>query len=569
MLKCFRFCTVAISIATALGIPRAAQADPETFHLIVINEVYSNTDGTLQYIELKAGSSFQTNLGATRITAFDSTGTTETLVFDFTASFPALDNNETILLATAGMSFFLSNPPDFTIPDGSIPRHSGRLIFKQDPLTINIVDAVAYGNYTGSNTGYGTPAPALPSNGCQSLQRTRIVFPPSIRDNSTDFAMGTPSPQSNGHAPESVTCPPQAPVLNPIGSKSVNEGQLLSFGISATDANNDPLTMSAMNVPAGAVFNNLGSGTASFVWTPSYLQSAVYHVLFIASDGALADSEDVTITVNEVTNPPTARDSSASGPEDIAIAGQLQGFDPDGNPLTYTITSGPFHGNASGLVMSTGAFNYQPASNYNGTDSLFFRVSDGIAPPDTGVWRVTLTPVNDPPHANDVNLFVVVNTPASAGAMPISDVDNGSWTVSQDLGPFHGAVSNFNATTGAFDYSPALDYVGPDSIRYQANDGQDPSNQAFVRISVTTGCHCSCHADPQCDSVIDDVLDVSRVINVAFRGSASLPDPDNACPYETTDVDCNSATDVLDVTKVINVAFRGQSTLSQFCVPCP
>lgn len=182
---------------------------------------------------------------------------------------------------------------------------------------------------------------------------------------------------------------------------------------------------------------------------------------------------------------------------------------------------------------------------------------------------MTITPVNDPPHANDVNLFTVVNTPVSAGAMPVTDVDNVSWTISQTLGPFNGSVSNFNASTGSFDYSPAPNYIGPDSIVYQANDGQALSNLAVVRINVTSGCHCSCHADPQCDSVIDDVLDVSRVINVAFRGAPALPDPDNACPYQTTDVDCSSATDVLDVTKVINVAFRGQSAQSQFCVPCP
>jgi hypothetical protein len=82
------------------------------------------------------------------------------------------------------------------------------------------------------------------------------------------------------------------------------------------------------------------------------------------------------------------------------------------------------------------------------------------------------------------------------------------------------------------------------------------------------GCDCLCHADPICDSIID-ILDVSQIVNVAFRNEPAIPDPGAQCAYFTTDVDCSNATDILDVTRVVNVAFRNGNPAEEFCNPCP
>ncbi|MEW5700905.1 MAG: hypothetical protein AB1792_01565 [Candidatus Zixiibacteriota bacterium] len=78
-------------------------------------------------------------------------------------------------------------------------------------------------------------------------------------------------------------------------------------------------------------------------------------------------------------------------------------------------------------------------------------------------------------------------------------------------------------------------------------------------------CDCPCHGDPQCDSVAN-VQDVVQTVNVAFRGSAPVFDPQ--CPKERTDVNCDGVTTVQDVVKVVNVAFRGYSAATEFCDPC-
>lgn len=82
-------------------------------------------------------------------------------------------------------------------------------------------------------------------------------------------------------------------------------------------------------------------------------------------------------------------------------------------------------------------------------------------------------------------------------------------------------------------------------------------------------CACDCPGDPGgCDG-FQDVVDVVQVINVAFRGAASVPDPNVNCDYETTDTNCSSSTDVVDVVKIVNVAFRGANPSTEFCNPCP
>jgi hypothetical protein len=87
----------------------------------------------------------------------------------------------------------------------------------------------------------------------------------------------------------------RAPELDSIGDKLVNEGQTLTFTITATDPDGDPLTYSASNLPEGA---NLDPSSRTFSWTPGHEQAGTYpNVHFEVTDGDLTDYEDITITV--------------------------------------------------------------------------------------------------------------------------------------------------------------------------------------------------------------------------------------------------------------------------------
>ncbi len=96
----------------------------------------------------------------------------------------------------------------------------------------------------------------------------------------------------------------RAPVLSAISDKTVTEGTLLQFSVSATDPDGDALTYSANNLPQGADFN---PRTRIFTWAPTYQQAGAYKVGFTVSDGKLTDGKTIIITVINVNLAPTCR----------------------------------------------------------------------------------------------------------------------------------------------------------------------------------------------------------------------------------------------------------------------
>jgi hypothetical protein len=243
----------------------------------------------------------------------------------------------------------------------------------------------------------------------------------------------------------------------------------------------------------------------------------------------------------------------------------LQGYDPDGNPVTYTIISGPFFGQATSLNSSTGAFTYQGNLNqFSGPpDLIMFTITDNNCNADTGRWDVTISPVNDAPVANDATAGTNPNTQVAVGQMPATDVDSSPLTFSHIDGPFHGAASNLNTTDGSFDYLPSLDYEGEDTVFYAVSDGA-LADTARVIITIAAGCVCDCHADPICDG-FTNVQDVVAIVNIAFRAGTDTIDP--TCPHAgRADLNCDCVVSVLDVVNVVNHAFRGDTT--PFCNPC-
>lgn len=92
-----------------------------------------------------------------------------------------------------------------------------------------------------------------------------------------------------------------APDVTAPATQSVNEGQVLTFTVSATDANSDHVTLTATNVPSGATFTDNGNNTGTFTWTPGSTQSGTYTVTFTGNDGhGGTDAASTVITVNDV-----------------------------------------------------------------------------------------------------------------------------------------------------------------------------------------------------------------------------------------------------------------------------
>ncbi|MCX5769395.1 MAG: PKD domain-containing protein, partial [Candidatus Hydrogenedentes bacterium] len=138
------------------------------------------------------------------------------------------------------------------------------------------------------------------------------------------------------------------PVLDPVGHQSVDEGQVLSVPLSATDPDGDAVAFSVAGSPAFCTLTDNGDGTATLDLSPDHTCAGTYPsvVITAADDGTpvKTDSETITITVDNVNRPPVANaggDFSVQVATTATLDGSLSS-DPDGELITYEWTFDSF-----------------------------------------------------------------------------------------------------------------------------------------------------------------------------------------------------------------------------------
>ncbi|WP_049721304.1 retention module-containing protein [Gilvimarinus polysaccharolyticus] len=183
-----------------------------------------------------------------------------------------------------------------------------------------------------------------------------------------------------------------------------------------------------------------------------------------------------------VNNAPTAQDQSLTTGEDTSVIGQISAQDIDGDSLTYTLTQPPANGTVT-LNPSTGEFEYTPNPDFNGTDEISVTVSDGTDSA-VSIAQIEVLAGNDAPVAQDQTLTTPEDIPLS-GQVDASDIDLGdTLTYTLEVPPTHGSVT-IDPETGAFTYTPAENYNGPDEFTVVVIDSSGASDTAIVELTVT------------------------------------------------------------------------------------
>ena len=149
----------------------------------------------------------------------------------------------------------------------------------------------------------------------------------------------------------------------------------------------------------------------------------------------------------------------------------------------------PLHGTAT--LSPEGRLIYTPDENFNGSDTLIYRVCDKTAPTvcDTARVVITINPVNDAPVAvNDVVITTYDEVATGNVLTNDYDPDGGPLGEVASVGsPAHGTVTL--AADGSYTYTPDQYYIGPDQFSYWVCDIQDPDlcAKAEVIIQVRAG----------------------------------------------------------------------------------
>jgi VCBS repeat-containing protein len=350
-----------------------------------------------------------------------------------------------------------------------------------DPLTVTSNTQPSNGTVTQNPDGSFTYTPNLDFHGTDSFTYT-VTDPSGLSDTATVTI--------------NVTCVNDAPAANP-DNYSTNENQPLTVptpGVlgNDTDVDGDPLTVVSNTPPTrGTVtVNPDGSLTYNPAACSAGEESYTASFDYTASDNyqtpAGTDSATVTISVTCVNGAPEANDDPVTTNEDtpVVIDVLTNDTDPDGDPLTVTIGSGPNNGT---LTPGPGnSFTYTPNPNFCGTDSFTYTVTDPGGLSDTATVIINVACINDAPVAMDDNYTtnedqtLTISVPGVLGND--TDVDGPALSVVNNTQPGHGTVTlNSN---GSFTYTPTANYCGPDSFNYTASDGQ-LTDSATVTINVT------------------------------------------------------------------------------------
>jgi hypothetical protein len=163
-------------------------------------------------------------------------------------------------------------------------------------------------------------------------------------------------------------------------------------------------------------------------------------------------------------NPPVANNQEITVNRNTQQTITLTATDSNNDPLTYTVLTLPAHGTLTG---SKPNLNYNPDTDYVGTDSFTFKANDGTTDSNTATISITVQgPANDPPIANNQAITVNRNTQQTI-TLTATDSNNDPLTYTVLTLPAHGTLTGSKPN---LNYNPDMDYVGTDSFTFKAND---------------------------------------------------------------------------------------------------
>ncbi|MES2788320.1 MAG: Ig-like domain-containing protein [Planctomycetota bacterium] len=218
----------------------------------------------------------------------------------------------------------------------------------------------------------------------------------------------------------------------------------------------------------------------SFVYAPNGNFNGSDSFTYLVTDADSGENSIRTVTLNiTAVADLVANDDSFTTDEDTPFSDNVSTT--SGGTLTYSLGTNVSHGTLT--FNNDGSFTYIPNSNFHGTDTFTYHVTDADSG-ESGLLTVTITvtAVNDDPIADPDSIETDEDVPYN-GTLPGSDVDGDTLTyVIGSVTPSHGTVT-INPD-GTYIYTPNANYFGSDSFSYTVSDGTVTSPEATVTITI-------------------------------------------------------------------------------------
>nr|WP_306275370.1 retention module-containing protein [Pseudomonas oleovorans] len=164
--------------------------------------------------------------------------------------------------------------------------------------------------------------------------------------------------------------------------------------------------------------------------------------------------------------------------EDDIFNGQVQGSDPDGDPLTYVVTKEPEHGTLV-LDPETGKYTYTPDPDWHGSDSFDVIISDGQGGSATTNVTIQVEPEQDAfddaaetTSGQSISIDVLANDQFEGNNIKVTGVTNGT-----------NGTATINAD-GTVQYTANPNFTGTDTFTYTAIGDSGVAETATVTITI-------------------------------------------------------------------------------------
>ena len=254
---------------------------------------------------------------------------------------------------------------------------------------------------------------------------------------------------------------------------------------------------------------------------------------------------------------PVAEDSSEAASEDIVLSGQLAATDPDGSDAALSYALDTDVDNGMLVLNSDGSYTCTPDSNWSGTDTFTYAVTDAAGGTSTATVTLNVAEVNDAPvlvgsaaadileDVGSVSLDVLstatdVDASDVLSVAAVSDGANRTVAINAD-----GTVS-YTPNEGAYD-SLAAGETATDTFTYTISDGAGGTVTGTATVNVTG----TNDAPTLVGSASADILEDAGSVSLDVLSTA-------------TDVDASDVLSVAAVTDGANgtVAINADGTVS-------
>lgn len=276
---------------------------------------------------------------------------------------------------------------------------------------------------------------------------------------------------------------------NGSGEKSspINPVTITSASLSTTNPNG-VIHIDATAANAGETSTITVTATDPATHTTATQSFVVTVVPDTTNSTAANNGHPASFTFMPLTAPVTA---ASAGDQPITVTLSSINGNPNNTAVKtqYALVGQPSHGTITNFNAAAGTLTYTPTAGFTGTDTFTYTASNVGGSPsplagNTSTVTITDTAVpvgpSNPPVSTAVTANAFGGQPKTVTLTATNNNPNNPAVTTRfalTSQPQHGTVTNFNATTGTFTYTPTPGYSGNDVFSFQpTNVGGTPSS---------------------------------------------------------------------------------------------